>query len=90
MIFAGCLVRPHLFVLYVYIYFRIAENVVNHSGLKSSIVDLLTLKCLPLRASIAHHDAHHKYSNHAKSNLLSLLMTAGEHNPYGIPFRLAL
>lgn len=24
------------------------------------------LQMLPLRAPIAHHDAHHKYSNHAK------------------------
>ena len=32
-----------------------------------TVVDLLTLKILPLRARIAHHDYHHKFSCHAGS-----------------------
>ena len=65
MIFAALICKPNLPVLYIYIYVRIAENVVNHSGLTWPLLDLLFLKRLPLRASIAHHDAHHRFSNYA-------------------------
>ncbi len=34
----------------------------NHSGLDDWVVNLITLKCLPGRASIAHHDSHHLLS----------------------------
>jgi sterol desaturase/sphingolipid hydroxylase (fatty acid hydroxylase superfamily) len=65
MIAAFALIRPHPFVFYVYILFRIAENVVNHSGLDCFWVDLVYFKFLPLRAKISHHDRHHRYSNYA-------------------------
>lgn len=54
----------HPFVFYLYIVFRIGENVVNHSGLNCWWLDMLTLKCLPGRASIAHHDSHHRFSSY--------------------------
>ena len=63
---AAALVRPHPALFALYVYLRIAENVVNHSGLDARIVDALTLKFLPGRPPIAHHDAHHLYSNHCK------------------------
>jgi sterol desaturase/sphingolipid hydroxylase (fatty acid hydroxylase superfamily) len=63
---AIAIVRPHLLMVYVYIFCRISENVLNHSGLDSVLVDTLTLKVLPGRASIAHHDSHHKFSNYPK------------------------
>lgn len=67
-LFAALIVRPdHPVTLYAYTFLRIAENVVNHSGLNSKIVDVLTLKFLPLRASIECHDMHHKYSNYASN-----------------------
>lgn len=67
-LFAIVVVRPHPLLAYIYIYLRIAENVVNHSGLAGGFwVDLLTLKFLPLRAGVAHHDAHHKYSHYGKN-----------------------
>lgn len=62
---AAVLVRPHPAVLYAYIAARLAENALNHSGIDSPLLDLITLKALPFRASVAFHDAHHKYSNHA-------------------------
>jgi sterol desaturase/sphingolipid hydroxylase (fatty acid hydroxylase superfamily) len=49
----------------MYIAARIAENALNHSGIDSPLLDMLTLKTLPFRAPAAFHDAHHKYCNHA-------------------------
>ena len=60
-------VRPHPLTLYFYIICRISESVWNHSGIDHQIVDIITLKFLPLRAPIAHHDAHHKYSSYSKN-----------------------
>lgn len=62
---AALVVRPDPGVLYIYIAARIAENALNHSGIDSPLLDLLTLKTLPFRAPAAFHDAHHKYCNHA-------------------------
>ncbi|KAF6258410.1 fatty acid hydroxylase superfamily-domain-containing protein [Scenedesmus sp. NREL 46B-D3] len=62
---AALVVRPDPGVLYMYIAARIAENALNHSGIDSPLLDLLTLKTLPFRAPAAFHDAHHKYCNHA-------------------------
>lgn len=63
---AAVAVRPHPISLYLYIFLRLSDNVVNHSGLKPILwLDILTLKALPFRASVAHHDAHHKFSNYA-------------------------
>jgi sterol desaturase/sphingolipid hydroxylase (fatty acid hydroxylase superfamily) len=62
---AALVVRPDPGVLYIYIAARIAENALNHSGIDSLLLDLVTLKTLPFRARAAFHDAHHKYCNHA-------------------------
>lgn len=64
-IFAIILVRPHPITLHTYIFLRVAENVINHSGLDNIFLDILTLKILPFRAKVKHHDMHHKYSNYA-------------------------
>lgn len=64
MVLAAIVTQPHPLVFTFYIFTRIAENVVNHSGLDHWFVNLITLKCIPGRASIAHHDGHHKYSNY--------------------------
>lgn len=60
-------VRPHPITLYLYIAWRISESVWNHSGVDHWIVDAVTLKFLPGRAPIAHHDAHHKYSSYSQN-----------------------
>jgi hypothetical protein len=41
---AAVLVRPAPALLYLFIASRLGENVVNHSGLDSTLVDVLTLK----------------------------------------------
>lgn len=64
---ATAIVRPHPYVFYVYCVLRLAENVVNHSGLEHPLINLLSLKFLPFRASVSHHDAHHKYSGHKQA-----------------------
>jgi len=65
-ILAGLIIQPHIVTLYAYIFLRIAENVVNHSGIDHWLLDLITLKCLPGRAPVSFHDHHHKYGNRAK------------------------
>jgi sterol desaturase/sphingolipid hydroxylase (fatty acid hydroxylase superfamily) len=64
LILAAFVCRPHPAVFSLYVGLRVCENVLNHSGLDAWYVDLLTLKMLPGRAKIAHHDAHHKYGNY--------------------------
>ena len=62
---SSLIVYPHPVSYYVYIALRLSDNAVNHSGLKPNFwIDLFTLKCLPFRASVGHHDAHHKYSGY--------------------------
>ena len=67
MLFALVLVRPHPLVAYLYVMCRIAENVLHHSGLDSGLLNALFLKFLPGRACVAHHDAHHKFSNYSRN-----------------------
>lgn len=61
---AALAVRPAPLVLYLFLAFRICENVVNHSGIDHWLFDLVTLRLLPFRAAPSFHDAHHKYSNY--------------------------
>lgn len=63
---ATVIARPHPLVMWAFVALRVAENVVNHSGLRAGCVpfDLVSLKFLPGRASVAHHDSHHRFSNH--------------------------
>eukprot|EP01126_Amoeba_proteus_P008204 TRINITY_DN13017_c0_g2_i1.p1 TRINITY_DN13017_c0_g2~~TRINITY_DN13017_c0_g2_i1.p1 ORF type:complete len:280 (-),score=19.22 TRINITY_DN13017_c0_g2_i1:73-912(-) len=61
----GCVFGSlHPLTFYIYIALRIGENVVNHSGLDCWWLDLVTLKCLPGRAKVSHHDAHHRFSSY--------------------------
>jgi sterol desaturase/sphingolipid hydroxylase (fatty acid hydroxylase superfamily) len=59
---AVLVVRAHFVVFYAYAFARLAENVLNHSGLQGSVFDLIFLKFTWLgRASVSHHDSHHKF-----------------------------
>lgn len=60
-IVAAAVVQPHPFVMYAYIMLRVADNAINHSGVESTVLNILFLKCLPLRGSVSHHDSHHRY-----------------------------
>jgi sterol desaturase/sphingolipid hydroxylase (fatty acid hydroxylase superfamily) len=67
---AALICQPHPFVFYAYGALRLCENVVNHSGLDHWLLNLISLKVLPGRAGVAHHDSHHRFSNyerHAKN-----------------------
>jgi sterol desaturase/sphingolipid hydroxylase (fatty acid hydroxylase superfamily) len=57
---AGWAVGAHPLTFALYCALRVSDNVVNHSGLEGPLVDLLGLKCFPGRATVAHHDAHHR------------------------------
>lgn len=59
------IVQPHPLCAYIYTFLRLAENVLNHSGLESTLLNVLFLKVLPGRASVSHHDYHHKFSNYS-------------------------
>ena len=61
MMLAMLIVRPDLFTTYLYIALRVGENAVNHSGIDNPIINFITLKSFPFRASVAHHDSHHKF-----------------------------
>ena len=66
-LFAGLLVRGHPYSMYLMIAARIADNVHNHSGLDSPLLNLLFLKVLPFRGSVTHHDSHHRFSNYTSN-----------------------
>ena len=57
---AGWAAGAHPLTFSLYCALRVSDNVVNHSGLEGPLVDVLALKCLPGRAAVAHHDAHHR------------------------------
>mmetsp|Transcript_20774 Transcript_20774/g.31455 ORF Transcript_20774/g.31455 Transcript_20774/m.31455 type:complete len:275 (+) Transcript_20774:201-1025(+) len=59
---AALAVRPHPLAFYGYVAYRVAEHVLNHSGLDGSFIDVLFLKfeCLG-RAKASHHDSHHRF-----------------------------
>eukprot|EP00750_Incisomonas_marina_P033306 INCI9747.1.p1 GENE.INCI9747.1~~INCI9747.1.p1 ORF type:complete len:204 (-),score=28.01 INCI9747.1:234-845(-) len=61
---AAALVRPHPVLFLLYTFARVSENVINHSGLDHWLLNLVSLKVLPGRAGVDHHDAHHQFSNY--------------------------
>ena len=65
MLLATVTVQAHPLVFLFYSFARVAENTFNHSGLDSPWVRFITLKFLPLRASVRHHDEHHRYSGYS-------------------------
>lgn len=66
-ILSAAIIRPHPFVMYAFMMLRVADNAINHSGVESTILNLLFLKYLPFRGSVSHHDGHHRFSNHTKN-----------------------
>ena len=65
MLLATVATQAHPLVFLAYSFARVAENTFNHAGLDSPWVRLVTLKFLPLRASVRHHDEHHRYSGYS-------------------------
>lgn len=66
MFVAGLIVKAHPISFYIYVSCRVAENILNHSGMDNSIFDYLFLKFEFLgRAKASHHDSHHKYGGHS-------------------------
>lgn len=65
MLLATVATQAHPLVFLAYSFARVAENTFNHTGLDSPWVRLVTLKFMPLRASVRHHDEHHRYSGYS-------------------------
>jgi len=74
-ILASAIIQPSPWTFYLFVASRVSENVLNHSGICATVIDVISFKFLPFRAGIAHHDAHHKFSNYHKGakNLGELL-----------------
>jgi len=66
-IIAILVAKPHPVTACLFVAQRVSENCFNHSGLDCLSADVCFLKCLPLRASVAHHDAHHRFSNYSRN-----------------------
>jgi len=59
---ALAMICTHPIAAYMFVPFRLAGNVANHSGLDCWWLDLLLLRYSWLgRAKVSHHDSHHKY-----------------------------
>lgn len=56
------IVQPHPITYSLYVAFHLSNNAWNHSGLDSWLIDLMSLKFLPLRCRNTLHDAHHRFS----------------------------
>ena len=65
LIVAAAVARPHPISFSVYVWFRISENVLNHCGMESLLLQVVSLKFLPGRASPSFHDYHHRFSNYS-------------------------
>lgn len=63
---SAIMIRSHPFTIYAFILMRVSDSVVSHCGINSSILNVVTFRFLPTRASISHHDSHHKYMNFSK------------------------
>jgi len=61
---AALAARAHPISFWCYCCVRVAENTLNHSGLNSTFLDIISLKCLPFRASPSFHDYHHGFNNY--------------------------
>ena len=64
---AAIIAKPHPLVFSWYTFCSISHLVVNHSGLENNFVNAITLRMLPFRVSVRHHDEHHKYSNYGNN-----------------------
>jgi len=67
MMVAAVAVQAHPISFLIYVLLRVGESSLNHCGHDSWVLNLLTLKGLPGRASVQHHDEHHHYSNYARN-----------------------
>ncbi len=74
-VITAIIIKPHPITYSIYIFSRIAENTINHSGVNHWSINILFMKFLPIKASIQHHDEHHKYSN---SNYIKNAKNYGE------------
>ena len=60
---SGLAVHTHPVTYTAYVFWHLSNAAFNHCGLDCWWLDILTLKCLPLRTGNGHHDAHHQYEN---------------------------
>lgn len=64
MMIAAVCAQAHPISFLFYIFARVGENAINHCGYNHWLINLVSLKFMPLKASVKHHDQHHKYSNY--------------------------
>jgi sterol desaturase/sphingolipid hydroxylase (fatty acid hydroxylase superfamily) len=64
MMLAAVASQAHPVSFLIYIFARVGENALNHCGYDHWLINFVSLKWLPGKASVRHHDQHHKYSNY--------------------------
>jgi sterol desaturase/sphingolipid hydroxylase (fatty acid hydroxylase superfamily) len=68
LIFSALIWKPHPLTWSVVVACKISESVFLHSGSEHFILSAVTLRFLPFRAEVRHHDSHHKYSNYSRNS----------------------
>jgi len=64
LLMSAFIVRPHFITHLCYLFHHLQNNALNHSGIAPNIIlDVLTLKMLPLRSGSVFHDCHHRFSS---------------------------
>jgi len=68
MMIAAVCVQPHPITFTLYVFSRVFQNTVNHSGMDHPFLNLICLRYTILgRAKVKHHDLHHRFSNYARN-----------------------
>ncbi len=67
MMIASMIVQAHPVSFVIYVLTRVGENTFNHCGYDNWLINLLTLKFLPGKAGVKHHDEHHHFSNYSRN-----------------------
>jgi sterol desaturase/sphingolipid hydroxylase (fatty acid hydroxylase superfamily) len=67
MLLTAVVAQAHPLVFSFYVFTRLSENTINHCGYDHWLINFMWLKFLPFRASIRHHDEHHRFSNRSGS-----------------------
>jgi len=79
MITAFMLVPVHQCTVLAYVFFYLANAYTDHCGLEAWWINLLTLRFLPLRSSVAWHDAHHRFGTASHAKNYAVMWTIWDH-----------
>lgn len=64
---SNLVIQPHPLTFIAFAFSRVFQNTVNHSGMEHPVLNILCFRYLPGRASIRHHDLHHRFSSYPRN-----------------------